>query len=140
MNTNVNQFRQHLKSENIVLEEGELADQEIYFAIEETIRSGPRVRIIAIFSNDEHQVLIIGARYVNVDNPLKKEFILAKLNELNAEYNYLKFYMTPNNEISVSVSLPFNNNFNAGMVWAFMVDVFRTMEKEYKGFMRIMWS
>lgn len=132
-------FKQYLKSIDVVLEEGNTEDAN-FFAIENTIPSGPRVRLVIIMDHDDKRVTILSFNYVSINNPSKKEYFLEKVNELNLNYAFNKFVIDEHNNIGVNVFLPINNNFDAESVWLLAIGAYRALEDEYKGFMKILWG
>lgn len=139
MGKNAELFEQYLKSIDVVLEKGN-TEEGTFFAIENTIPSGPRVRMIILMNQDDKRVSIFCFNYVSINNPSKKEYFLEKVNELNLNYSFNKFTIDEENNISVNVYLPVNNNFNAETVWLLAIGAYRALEDEYKGFMKILWG
>ena len=138
MSKNANEFRNFLKSINVTLEE-ETKDDDIIFSVNNTIQAGPTVRLIVVLPNGDNQAAVIGANYVTINNPSKKEYILEKINELNMKYTYNKFVLV-DNTIGVQVFMAIDNNFSPETLWSFLLGAYDAMEEEYKGFMKIIWS
>ncbi len=56
--------------------------------------------------------------------------LYALFNELNSTYKYVSFY-EDNEIISAKVSLPFNDNFDADLVFQTLSIIFRAVDEEY---------
>jgi hypothetical protein len=115
-------------------------DNTEYFASEESIKSGPRVRIVFGFGKEDEVIRIYVLNYVQMDNPSKKEYVLELLNELNNKYSYAKFTLDDSDNILIGVNIPTSSNYNANFVFDLAIGALSIAEEEYSRFMKLQWG
>ena len=107
---------------------------------EEQIIKDARVRaVVAITEDDCYADMYIYdiANVINDDAIKSKLYIL--LNDLNSTYKFISFYES-GNVINAKCCIPFNNNFDAQLVFNILSVLSRAVEDEYDNIIKTLWN
>mgnify|MGYP007012348610 CR=1 FL=1 len=142
MNNSAGIFSEYLKKEDINV--NEFQDENFYiFSFDATIEAGPTANIVCFFDENtkaDWTLTIEALNYVKIDNPMKKEYILEKLNELNRKYNFVKFILSEEGAVFLKIYYNYYDNFNPEKLLEMVFHIYDVLKDEYKGFMKIIWG
>jgi len=138
--SNHEKFKQFLKVKDIELEEDMTDDNKKYFVAYHNISSGPRVRIVIVFADDDKAVTIYGFNYVSVEDSSKRPLLLGKTNELNYGYLFTRFLVDDENNVTTKTFSPLFDAVDPEFVWDLICSVAHALEEEFKDFMKIVWG
>lgn len=136
---NAQEFKRFLISQDINLEFIEGDNGETIVEIREQLKSGIRLRLLVIFNREDSMVSIYGADFIQGINPIKKNYLYEAVNDLNYKYTYYK-YVLEKDSISVQAFALFEDNFSSEVVMRLIMGMMATVEQEYSGLMKIIWS
>lgn len=139
MGKNAAKFKNFIDEKKLFMEEWE-SDNIKFFAFEENIKNGPKIRAVVGFGNDDLSAATYVVNYVNFSNPSKKEYVYELINELNSKYTYNKFTMDRAGNVMIAVHIPIGNSFDPQSVLDLMIFAFKAAEEEYSRFMKLQWS
>lgn len=92
---------------------------------------GAERRAVIALRDDDTLADIFCFHIATVPNDETKKTLLYKLfNELNSTYKYISFY-EDQNVVSSKICIPFNNNFDAELVFEMLAVIFQAAEQEY---------
>lgn len=139
MNNNVQIFMDYLERENLNADKVD-GDDLCMVVLPAQIESGPTARIMCFFANDDSPFVFVEAwGYVKIDNPMKKEYMLEKLNDLNRRYDIVKFLLSEKGDVIVRMTYQFES-FDPDKLMGVVFFVYNVLKDEYKGFMKLIWG
>ena len=133
-------FRRYLLEENINFEDVPFQDGGHGFRLLQTLENGPRLILGVSFNSDDTIVDIKIYNIAKIDNPLKKEFLYALLNELNDDYRFTKF-VEDDGEITASYSMSLLGIMDySELIFDTLVMIFNSVKEEFPKFMKLQWG
>lgn len=141
MRDNATAFEKYINDHGIHMNKGvNIEDFTIFTFPEKTIIGGVEKyvlgggnerRAVIALRDDDTLADIFCFHIASVPNDDNKKALLYKLfNELNSTYKYLSFY-EDDNVISSKICIPFNNNFDAELIFEMLAVIFQAAEQEY---------
>ena len=108
--------------------------------IDQTLKNGQSIRFLVGFSEEDQIINIYLGKYITIDNPVKREYSLQFLNELNLKYTTSKFTINKNGDIIITASILFFKNYDPSILFNLLVHLYGSAEEEYPHFMKLQWS
>ncbi|HPN37057.1 MAG TPA: YbjN domain-containing protein [Melioribacteraceae bacterium] len=140
MSESIQKFEELLAQKEIELENwsGE-DDGSRYFAFEESIKNGPRIRVVAALQDKPNFVgTVYLFNYINISEEKNKEAFYELLNELNDDYTYVKFILDDEDNIMMRLHYPvLEGLYDAQTTIDFMLMATDAAKEEYSKFMKL---
>ena len=141
MRNNAITFESYISDHGIQMNKGMNVDEFTIFSFPEKITidgverfvlgGGNERRAVIALRDDDSLVDIFCFHIATVPDDDKIKGLLYQLfNELNSTYKYITFY-EDQNVISSKICIPFNNNFDAELVFEMLAVIFQAVEQEY---------
>ncbi len=140
MRNNAIEFEKYIEEHRLPLNKGLNVDEFTIFSFPEKITingvtkpvlgGGQDRRAVISLRDDDTLADIFCFNIASISKAQDKYKLYALFNELNSTYKYVSFY-EDNEIISAKVSLPFNDNFDADLVFQMLSIIFRAVDEEY---------
>lgn len=133
-------FKRFLRNKEIYFEE-DVNDGARLVVMHQRIANSIELTMIVDFSNNNSVVSILIGDIAHIDSPLKKEELLKLINELNIEYNFMKFFVLDNGSVRANINLFVHDETDYDdIVMSIIVTVKAIEDEAYKKLMRLQWS
>jgi hypothetical protein len=141
MKQNAELFQQFINKNKLPMVTGENIEGFTTFAIpEEQIIKGTKVRFVIAITNDDCYADMYIYDIANVINDDTVKARLYKLlNDLNSSYKFISFYEV-SNVINAKCCIPFNNNFDAQLVFNILSVLSSAVEDEFDNIVKTLWD
>ncbi|MEG1256937.1 hypothetical protein [Clostridium sp.] len=140
MRNNAIEFENYINQHKIYMNKGLNLDDFTIFTFPEKITvdgvtkpvlgGGQERRAVIALRDDDTLADIFCFHIVSVPNNLDKYRLYSLFNQLNSTYKYISFY-EDSDVISAKISIPFNNNFDADLIFQMLALIFRSIDEEY---------
>jgi hypothetical protein len=145
MRLNTKAFEKFIEDHQIPMNKGMNIDEFTIFSFPEKITvngvekpvlgGGTEKRAVIALRDDDTLADIYVFHITSTPSDENTKIKLYKLfNDLNSTYKYVSFY-EDQNVVSAKASIPFNNNFDAEIVFETLSVIFQAVEAEYEGIM-----
>lgn len=140
MRNNALEFEKYIEEHKLPLNKGLNVDDFTIFTFPEKITingvtkpvqgGGQEKRAVIALRDDDTLADIFCFHIAQTPANLDKYKLYSIFNELNSTYKYVTFY-EDNNVISAKSSIPFNDNFDADLVFQTLSIIFMAVDEEY---------
>ncbi len=140
MSESIEKFEDLLTEKDIELDNWKDEEDETkYFAFEDGIKNGPRVRVVAALQNKPEYVgTVYLFNYINIADEVNKDSFYELLNELNNDYTYVKFLLDDESNIFLRLNYPVvENYYDPETTIDFMLMILEAAKDEYPKFMKL---
>lgn len=141
MRNNALIFEKYLEEHKIPMNKGLNIDNVTIFSFPEKLTvngverpllgGGQERRAVISLSDDDSLADIYCFHIASVPKDVDKFKLYSLFNNLNSTYKYISFF-EDNNVISCKSCIPFNNNFDADIVFQTLSIIFSALDEEYK--------
>ena len=141
MGQNANLFQQFINENKLPMVTNTNIEGFTTFVIpEEQSIKDARVKVVVALTDDDSYADMYIHDITNVINDDTVKARLYKLlNDLNSSYKFISFYEV-DNVINAKCSIPFSDNFDAGLVFDILSVLSRSVEEEYDTIMKTLWD
>ena len=114
-------------------------DQRSEVWLQFTVDNGPAYRIRFISTDNDSDVAVRVFGLLRVEET-KKSKMLSAINEINAQFRYVKFVMDDNNDISVQYDFPVRTVRVEASAEEILIRFVKIIDDAYPMMMRALWS
>ncbi|GAA0116891.1 hypothetical protein [Clostridium senegalense] len=141
MRNNSKDFEDFLEARKIPMNKGMNIDNVTIFSFPEKLNingverpvlgGGVEKRAVISLTDDDTLADIYIFHITSIPQEDNKIELYKLFNELNSTYKYISFYEN-DNVVNAKACIPFNNNFNAEIVFETLTVMFHAIEEEYE--------
>lgn len=135
------EFVEFLRDKDDCFEEGKTEGGDKYVKALQKI-DGAGVLTIGFFFGRDETVLHTGVWGIaKIESPMKRDELLRLVNDLNASYNFIKYVVSDDGEVSVLYDVSLEYSFDYEQILDILFCVIRNLEgRDMKNFMRLQWA
>lgn len=138
--TNFERFKDFLRGENLNFEENTTDDGINYIRMWQEIENAGTLLIIFDFDKEEQRMTLRMFNIAKISSPLKRDELLRLVNEMNLEYNYMKFIVRDDGEVIMNYTVDVDSSYNYAKMLTIAAVTIEVIKKEMKKFMQLQWS
>lgn len=141
MGQNANLFQQFVNENKLPMVTNTNIEGFTTFVIpeEQSIKDAKVKVVVALTDDDSYADMYIHDITNVINDDTVKARLYKLLNDLNSSYKFISFYEV-DNVINAKCSIPFSNNFDAGLVFDILSVLSRSVEEEYDTIMKTLWD